>query len=113
MSGSAAKYNFSEVLVDSEVNQNDCLMNDDIEYLGKCWAAIANGEVVEVITMRTPVNVDFSEFKEIAKHCLSMLGEVKTGHKVIIEGKQYFQQRLTHANRGKKERIPKTYIIKQ
>lgn len=80
--------------------------------LGKCWAAIKNEQVIGTISMKVPGYVDFDAYSQKAKECLSMLGDVKAGDAIEIEGIRYFVQRLTHANRSKKPRVPKTYVIK-
>jgi len=83
----------------------------DIKDLGKCWAAIKNEQVIGTISMLVPSYVDFDEYRNKANDCLSMLGVVKSGQLIEREGVRYFIQRLTHANRSKKPRTPKTYIV--
>src|SRR5690554_4077822 len=81
--------------------------------LGKCWVALRNENVVGVISMRVPSDVDFDEYRNKATACLEMLGQVKSGELIEREGERYFVQRPTHANRGKKPRQPKEYLIYQ
>jgi hypothetical protein len=90
-------------------NENELVSNE--KKLGKYWAAINKDTVIGVISMRVPKDVDFDAYREKAIGCLSMLGDVKSGELIEREGKKYFQQRLTHQNRGKSPRQPKEYLM--
>lgn len=79
--------------------------------LGQCWAAMREENVVGVILMRTPSDVDFDLYRKKATECLELLGNVKSGEMVERGGERYFVQRQTHANRGKKPRPVKEYRI--
>jgi|GEM_PF-960622 len=81
--------------------------------LGKCWAALRKENVVGVISMRVPSDVDFDAYRKKATECLEMLGLVKSGEMIERDGERYFVQRLTHANRGKKPRQAKEYLVYQ
>ncbi|MBQ4840135.1 hypothetical protein [Pseudoalteromonas luteoviolacea] len=81
--------------------------------LGKCWAALRNDNVVGVISMRVPSDVDFDAYRTKATECLELLGQVKAGDMVERDGERYFVQRPTHANRSKKPRPVKEYLIYQ
>lgn len=79
--------------------------------LGKCWAALRNDNVAGVISMRIPRDVDFDIYRQKAKECLELLGRVKAGDMIERDGKRYFIPRLTHANRGKKTREVKEFLV--
>lgn len=81
--------------------------------LGKCWAALREENVVGVISMRVPNDVDFDAYRKKATECLEMLGQVKSGEMIERDGERYFVQRQTHANRSKKPRPTKEYLIYQ
>ena len=81
--------------------------------LGKCWAALRDDNVVGIISMRVPKDVDFDVYRQKATECLELLGQVKSGELVERGGERYFVQRLTHVNRGKKPRQAKEYRIYQ
>lgn len=81
--------------------------------LGQCWAALREENVIGVILMRVPNDVDFDVYRKKATECLELLGQVKSGELIERNGKRYFVQRLTHANRGKKPRAAKEYLIYQ
>lgn len=86
---------------------------DNSVNLGKCWAALREDNVVGVISMRVPSDVDFDMYRKKATECLELLGQVKPGEMIEREGERYFVQRQTHANRGKKPRPAKEYLIYQ
>lgn len=91
-------------------------MGDDsaeVMVLGKHWAAMRKDNVVGLISMRVPGDIDFDEYRKKATACLEMLGEVKSGELIEKDGKRYFIQRLNHANRGKTPRDPKVYEVYQ
>ena len=92
---------YGEALADTGVN------------LGKCWAALRNDNVVGIISMRVPKDVDFDVYRQKATECLELLGEVKSGELVERNGERYFVQRLNHAKRSKKPRQAKEYRIYQ
>ena len=79
--------------------------------LGRCWAALRNDNVVGIISMRVPKDVDFDVYRQKATECLELLGQVISGELIERNGERYFVQRLTHANRGKKPRQAKEYRI--
>lgn len=81
--------------------------------LGKHWAAMRSDNVIGLISMRVPVDVDFDAYRDKAIACLSLLGEVKSGEVIERNGERYFVKRLTHINRGKSPRKPKEYLIYQ
>jgi hypothetical protein len=81
--------------------------------LGKCWAALREENVVGVISMRVPNDVDFDAYRKKATECLELLGQVKSGEMIERDGERYFVQRQTHANRSKKPRPAKEYLIYQ
>jgi hypothetical protein len=81
--------------------------------LGKCWAAMRDENVVGVISMRVPSDIDFDVYRAKATECLELLGEVKSGELVERGGERYFVRRPTHANRGKKPRKTKEFLIYQ
>ena len=81
--------------------------------LGKCWAALREENVVGVISMRVPNDVDFDTYRKKATECLELLGLVKSGEMIERDGERYFMQRPTHANRSKKPRPAKEYLIYQ
>lgn len=78
---------------------------------GKAWAAVKGGKVISLIPMRIPNDCDFELYREHATEALKVVGDVKTGEVVEVEGNLVFIQRLNHPNRGKKPREPKTYSI--
>ncbi|MGB3621399.1 hypothetical protein FT643_19045 [Ketobacter sp. MCCC 1A13808] len=80
-------------------------------YLGKCWAAISNNEVIGIISMRVPNSVDFEAFRTRAIACLELLGEIRTGELVERGGERYFVQRSNHARRGKIPKPEKEFLI--
>jgi hypothetical protein len=88
-------------------------ITDNNVHLGKCWAALRDENVVGVISMRVPSDVDFDNYRKKATECLELLGQVKSGDLVERDGERYFVQRQTHANRSKKPRPPKEYLIYQ
>ena len=98
---SEQKANYDDEQSDSGVN------------LGKCWAALREENVVGVISMRVPNDVDFDAYRKKATECLEMLGQVKSGEMIERDGERYFVQRQTHANRSKKPRPTKEYLIYQ
>ena len=79
--------------------------------VGKAWAAIKDGQVITTISMRVPNWVDFDLYREKAKECLELVGEVKAGEVVPKDGQLVFIQRLNHRNRGKRERQPQEFTI--
>ncbi|WP_034413986.1 hypothetical protein [Candidatus Photodesmus blepharus] len=80
--------------------------------LGKFWAALRNENVVGVISMRVPNDVDFDTYRRKAKECLKLLGKVKVGEMVERNGERYLIHRSNHANRrSKKPRPVKEYLI--
>lgn len=91
------------------------LSPDTVESLsmGKCWAALLDDQVVGFITTNTPrsKNVNFEEYREKARTCLAMLGDVMTGELVRHESKLYVAKRLTHKNRGNSPRNQKLYHL--
>jgi hypothetical protein len=54
---------------------------------GKYWAATRGGQVVSMISMVVPSNVDFSEYRQRASEILSMVGSIKSGKMVIDQNK--------------------------
>ncbi|MGI5310376.1 hypothetical protein [Rheinheimera sp. WS51] len=86
---------------------------DNSVSLGKCWAALRNENVVGIISMRVPSDVDFDAYRKKATECLEMLGQVKSGELIERDGERYFIQRPTHANRSKKPRQAKEYLVFQ
>lgn len=88
--------------------------NQKVMNLGKCWAAIDDERVAAVLPMTPPVKeVDFAEFRERANSYLALFGTVRSGELILREGKRIFVQRLNHANRGKKPRSPKEFIVEK
>ncbi|EKO3939122.1 hypothetical protein F7U67_001643 [Vibrio metschnikovii] len=87
--------------------------SDNTVSLGKCWAALREANVVGVISMRVPSDVDFDTYRTKATECLELLGQVKSGEMIEREGERYFVLRPTHANRGKKPREVKEFLIYQ
>lgn len=82
--------------------------------LGKYWAALKDGQVISMISMRVPNDADFDDYRQKAIDCLSVVGQVKSGEVVeTAEGEKYFLQRLTHENRGKEPRENKKYLINE
>ena len=81
--------------------------------LGKCWAALREANVVGIISMRVPSDVDFDIYRKKATETLELLGQVKSGEMIEREGERYFVLRPTHANRGKKPRQAKEFLIYQ
>lgn len=85
--------------------------------LGLCWAAILDDQVVGLIAKSTPKNkkVDKKEYQHKAISCLSMLGEVKSGDFLVIDGTKYFAKKLAHRLRVSEEhdqtRIRQLYHI--
>ena len=81
--------------------------------LGKCWAALLDDQVVGLISTSVPrqKNIAFEEYREKARDCLSMLGDVITGELVDYQGRKYVAKRLTHKNRGSSPRNQKLYHI--
>lgn len=80
--------------------------------LGKHWAALRGSNVIGVISMRVPNDIDFDDYREKAKACLALLGDIKSGEIEVRDGKKYFVQRMNHANRGKQPRVPKEYLMR-
>lgn len=87
--------------------------SDNSVSLGKCWVALREDNVVGLISMRVPSDVDFDVYRKKATECLELLGQVKSGEMIEREGERYFVQRQTHANRSKKPRQAKEYLIYQ
>lgn len=80
--------------------------------LGKYWVALKDNQVMGMISMRVPNDIDFDDYREKAIDCLGLLGDVKSGEVIeTSEKEKYFLQRLTHANRSKKPRENKKYLI--
>jgi len=100
------------MMSDELLNNGDEPANNGVN-LGKFWAALREENVVGVISMRVPNDVDFDTFRKKATECLEMLGQVKSGEMIERDGERYFVQRATHANRSKKPRQAKEYLVYQ
>jgi hypothetical protein len=79
--------------------------------MGKFWAAIQDERVVSLISMSCPKSEDFDCHRNKCIEKLQALGSVKSGELIKRNNNRYFVQRLTHANRGKKPRQVKEYMI--
>jgi hypothetical protein len=79
---------------------------------GRCWAAVNDGYIVAVVSMRPPRDVEMDTYRTHAIEALQVLGEVISGDVVEIDGKKVFCKRLSHKNRSKSSqtiRVPKMY----
>lgn len=79
--------------------------------LGKHWAAIKGSKVIVTLSMTVPDDTDFIEYRDKARACLAVVGDVRTGRVVERKGDRYFIQDLSHPNRGKKKREPKIFWL--
>lgn len=78
---------------------------EDAVHICKCWAAIRNNNVVSIISMKVPSDVDFENFRKKAIETLSFLGDVKTGDLYENDGFEFFLPRPhKHQNRNKKKK---------
>jgi hypothetical protein len=80
---------------------------------GKYWGAIRGEQVLAVMPMRVPSDVEFEHYRGLSQQALAVLGEVKSGELFEFEGKRFFVMRLTHANRSKKPRAPKVFEVRE
>ena len=73
--------------------------------LGRFWVAILHDQVVGIIAKATPrhKSIDKKQYKQKAISCLSILGKVKSGDLLIIDGVKYFAKKLTHRLRISEE----------
>jgi hypothetical protein len=65
------------------------------------WAALRGDQVIAIISMRVPRDVDFEEYRRRAVAALELLGEVRAGEVFDDYGDRYFVKRRNHANRSK------------
>jgi|SRR5690606_41684288 len=87
--------------------------------LGNYWAAIRGDEVVAVMSMRVPNDVDFQDYQNKAYAALQCVSEtVKRGYIVETDEGRMFVQRANHANRSRNadpsmRKPPKIYAMAQ
>lgn len=74
---------------------------ENAKSLGMHWGAIRGDQVIAVMPMQVPNDVDFEEYRRRAVQALELLGEVKAGEVLDDYGQRYFVKRLNHANRRK------------
>ena len=84
---------------------------EKIVNLGKFWVALKNEKVIGFMSMKVPADANFDLFRNRAKACLSVLGEVKAGELIKRDEQVIFLKRLTHVNRGKKKRTPQEFKL--
>ena len=93
-----------------DLQQQLIIFHRNAKSLGPCWAALHNKKVIQVISMRVPHHVDFSDFRTSALATLSLIGDVKTGQLYQLGPYHYFLPRPhRHQNRtknGKKLILP-------
>jgi len=77
---------------------------ENAKSLGMYWGAIRGNQVVAVMPMLVPKDIDFEEYRRRAVHTLELLGEVKAGEVLDDYGQRYFLKRQPHANRSKQPR---------
>lgn len=88
-------------------------MGHDAMKVGNYWAAIRNDEVIAVISMRIPNELDFDSYREKARECLAVLSEdIKTGEVIQSGDKRVFVVRPNHPNRSKSKTPKKPKIYK-
>ena len=93
----------------------DNSMDESVRDLGNYWAAIRDDEVVAVMSMRVPNDVDFQDYQNKVYEALKCVSEtVKRGYIVETDEGRVFVQRANHANRSKnadpsKRKPPKVY----
>lgn len=93
-------------------DSSDLPLKDGDVHWGMYWAALDADERINcIIPMRIPPHINFEEFKDKARECLSVLGTVITGLIIERDGQRYFIKRLNHNKRGKSPRIPKIYEV--
>lgn len=80
--------------------------------IGKCWAAIKDGVVLGVISMKVPRWVDFEAYKDRSKACLEILGDVKSGD-LIREGAVFYFQRQLNGKSKKKGKESEKFRVEQ
>ena len=95
-----------------EVEDVSPVVTGGVNY-GKYWGAIRGEQVLAVMPMRVPTDVEFEHYRELSQQVLGVLGEVKSGELFEFEGKRFFVVRLTHANRSKKPRAPKVFEVRE
>lgn len=80
---------------------------------GKYWAAYREGYIVGLISMDIPKDSDFELYSELAKKCLAVLGDVKWGELVSINGVSYLFIKGNGRHSGRKRSIAsKLYPLK-
>lgn len=80
---------------------------------GRYWAAIRDGYIVGLISMSIPKDVDYKKFREKAYDCLGLLGDVKSGELLIVDGVKCFSiPRANHQSGRNKRNSPKYIPVK-